>query len=306
MSITLSLPQMGLSLAAGSLTTLSPCVFPLLPLVLGGALQGNRFAPVAMGAAMVVSFAAIGMVLGALGPALGIDADTVRTAGAAMLIAFALVMLVPALGERFTRWMLPIASTANAASSKLDGGSVVGALMLGSVLGLVWSPCSGPLLGSALSLVASEGGVARGGLVLGIFGLGAAIPLVAVAYASRRGFVAVRDWVMARIERVRHVFAVLLGALGVAILTGGDKWLEARVLQWLPDAWVNRPVGICLQRKRRPDDQEQLHRRRTGCGRCRLCDGTAAATCADDGAGADHFRRQRVRAGDRLCLHAGG
>lgn len=244
MSITLSLPQIGLSLAAGSLTTLSPCVFPLLPLVLGGALQGNRFAPVAMGAGMIVSFAAIGMVLGALGPALGIDADTVRTAGAAMLIAFALVMLVPALGERFTRWMLPIASTANAASSKLDGGSVVGALMLGGVLGLVWSPCSGPLLGSALSLLASEGGVARGGLVLGIFGLGAAIPLVAVAYASRRGFVAVRDWVMARIERVRHVFAVLLGAMGVAILTGGDKWLEARVLQWLPDAWVNLTVGI--------------------------------------------------------------
>lgn len=176
--------------------------------------------------------------------ALGIDADTVRTAGAAMLIAFALVMLVPALGERFTQWMLPIASTANAASAKLDGGSVVGALLLGGVLGLVWSPCSGPLLGSALTLVASEGGVARGGLVLGIFGLGAAIPLVAVAYASRRGFVAVRDWVMARIERVRHVFAVLLGAMGVAILTGGDKWLEARVLQWLPDAWVNLTVGI--------------------------------------------------------------
>jgi len=243
-SIALSLPQLGLSLAAGGLTTLSPCVFPLLPLVLGGALQGSRLAPVAMGVGMIVSFAAIGMVLGALGPALGIDADTVRTAGAALLIAFALVMLVPALGERFTRWMLPIASTANAASSRLDGGSVLGALLLGGVLGLVWSPCSGPLLGSALTLVASEGGVARGGLVLGIFGLGAAIPLVAVAYASRRGFVAVRDWVLARIERVRHVFAVLLGAMGVAILTGGDKWLEAQVLQWLPDAWVNLTVGI--------------------------------------------------------------
>lgn len=244
MSVALSLPQMGLSLAAGSLTTLSPCVFPLLPLVLGGALQGNRLAPVAMGAGMIASFAAIGMLLGALGPALGIDADTVRTAGAAMLIAFALVMLVPALGERFTRWMLPIASTANAASSRLDGGSLVGALLLGGVLGLVWSPCSGPLLGSALTLVASEGGVARGGLVLGVFGLGAAIPLVAVAYASRRGFVAVRDWVMTRIERVRHVFAGLLALLGVAILTGGDKWLEARVLQWLPDAWVNLTIGI--------------------------------------------------------------
>ena len=244
MSAVISLSHLGFSLAAGSLTTLSPCVFPLLPLVLGGALQGNRFAPVAMGVGMTASFAGIGMVLGALGPALGIDADTVRTAGAAMLIAFALVMLVPTLGERFTRWMLPIASTANAASARLNSGSLFGAFALGGVLGLVWSPCSGPLLGSALTLVASEGGVARGGIVLGVFGVGAAIPLVAVAYASRSGFSRVRDWVLSRIERVRHGFALLLGAMGVAILTGGDKWLEARVLQWLPDAWVNLTVGI--------------------------------------------------------------
>jgi len=244
MSLALSVPQVSLSLLAGSLTTLSPCVFPLLPLVLGGALQGNRFAPLAMGVGMTGSFALMGMLLGAVGPALGLDGDTVRTAGAAMLIAFALVMLVPALGARFTQWMLPIASSANAASSKLDGGSLLGALMLGGVLGLVWSPCSGPLLGSALTLVASEGGMARGGLVLGIFGLGAAIPLVAVAYASRRGFLRVRDWVLLRMEQVRLGFALLLGGMGVAILTGGDKWLEARVLQWLPDAWVNLTVGI--------------------------------------------------------------
>lgn len=244
MSIALSVPQVGLSLFAGSLTTLSPCVFPLLPLVLGGALQGNRFAPVAMGVGMTTSFALIDMVLGALGPALGIDGDSVRTGGAVMLIAFALVMLVPALGERFTQWMLPIASSANAASTQLDGGSLLGALLLGSVLGLVWSPCSGPLLGSALTLVASEGGVARGGLVLGIFGLGTAIPLVAVAYASRSGFMRVRDWVLARMERVRHGFALLLGALGVAILMGGDKWMETQILLWLPDAWVNLTVGI--------------------------------------------------------------
>ncbi len=244
MSIALSIPQMGLSLIAGSLTTLSPCVFPLLPLVLGGALQGNRFAPVAMGVGMITSFAGIGMLLGALGPALGMDADTIRTGGAVMLIAFALIMLIPALGERFTQWMLPIASSANAASAKLDGGSLSGALLLGGVLGLVWSPCSGPLLGSALTLVASEGGMVRGGLVLGIFGLGAAVPLVAVAYASRSGFVRVRDWVLARIEQVRYGFALLLGAMGIAILTGGDKWLEAQILNWLPDAWVNLTVGI--------------------------------------------------------------
>ena len=65
-----------------------------------------------------------------------------------------------------------------------------------------------------------------------------------MAYASRSGFARARSWVLARIEQVRRGFAVLLGAMGVAILTGGDKWLEARVLQWLPDAWVNLTVGI--------------------------------------------------------------
>jgi len=244
MSAFLSLPQLGFSLAAGGLTTLSPCVFPMLPLVLGGALQGNRLAPVAMGLGMVLSFAGIGVLLGALGPALGIDSDSVRTGGAVMLIAFAMVMLIPALGERFTRWMLPLANTANAASAGLDGASLSGAFLLGGVLGLVWSPCSGPLLGSALTLVASEGGLVRGGVVLGVFGLGAAIPLVAVAYASRSGFNRVRDWIMVRIERVRLGFAVLLGLMGVAILSGADKRLEALVVQWLPDAWVNLTVGI--------------------------------------------------------------
>ena len=244
MAIALSLPQVGLSVAAGGLTTLSPCVFPLLPLVLGGAMQGHRLAPVAMGIGMTASFAAIGILLGALGPALGVDADAVRIAGAAMLIAFALVMLVPALGERFAQWMLPIASAANAASTRLEGRSLLSAMALGTVLGLVWSPCSGPLLGSALTLVASEGGAARGGVVLALFGLGAAIPLVAVAYASRSGFARVRDQVLARIDRVRKGFAVLLGLLGIAILTGADKWVEARVLQWLPESWINLSIAI--------------------------------------------------------------
>ncbi|HWI78711.1 MAG TPA: cytochrome c biogenesis protein CcdA, partial [Ramlibacter sp.] len=137
-----------------------------------------------------------------------------------------------------------LASSANAASTRLDAGSVSGALMLGGVLGLVWSPCSGPLLGSALTLVASEGGVARGGVVLGIFGLGAAIPLVAAAYASRSGFARARDWVLAHMHGVRLAFALLLGAMGLAILTGGDKWLEAQVVRWMPDAWLNLTVGI--------------------------------------------------------------
>ncbi len=238
MDAALSLPQLGLSLVAGSLTTLSPCVFPVLPLVVGGAMQSNRLAPLAMGAGMAASFAGIGLLVGALGPALGIDPDSVRTVGAVLLLAFALVMLVPALGARFSRLLLPVASSANAASSRLDGGSLGSALLLGGVLGLVWSPCSGPLLASALTLVASEGGAGRGALILGIFGLGAAIPLVAVAYASRASLTRVRGWVLTQGDSMKKMFGVLIGLAGIAILTGADKWLEARVIDVLPEGWL--------------------------------------------------------------------
>lgn len=238
MSDAISVSHLLLSLAAGSLTTLSPCVFPLLPLVVGGAVQANRLAPVAMGVGMAASFALIGVLLGALGPALGIDQDSVRTFGAVLLIAFACVMLVPALNARFTQWVMPIASTANNASARLDSGSLGGACLLGGLLGLVWSPCSGPLLASALTLVASEGGAFRGAVILGLFGVGAATPLVAVAYASRSGFAQTRGWVLGHIDAIKKGFGILIGVAGIAILAGADKWLEAQVVAALPDAWV--------------------------------------------------------------------
>lgn len=233
------LTNLGLSLLAGSLTTLSPCVFPILPLVIGGVVQQNRLAPVAMGSGMAVSFALIGILLGALGPALDIDSDSVRIFGAWLLISFGLVMLIPVLNQRFSQWMLPIASSANAASARLDGGSLIGAFLLGGVLGLVWSPCSGPLLASALTLVASEGGAVKGGIILGLFGVGAAIPLVAVAYASRRGFNVARGWVLQRIELIKKVFGAVILLTGIAILSGADKWIEASVVRLLPEAWIS-------------------------------------------------------------------
>ena len=146
----LSLTTAALSLAAGGLTTLSPCVFPMLPLVVGGAAQANRLAPIAMGAGMVVSFSLIGLLLGLLGPQLGIDSVSVRQFGGVMLVAFSAVMLIPWLESRFSTWMSPIAASANSASAGLNEKSLVGALLLGALLGLVWSPCSGPLLGTAL------------------------------------------------------------------------------------------------------------------------------------------------------------
>lgn len=233
-----SIIEVGLGVVAGALSTLNPCVFPLLPLVLGGALQENRWAPVALGLGMASSFAALGLFVGTLGAELGVDSDSVRTVGGVLLLMLAGVLLLPGLQERFSLWMTPLATGAQNWSSLLSGASWASAFGLGAVLGLVWSPCSGPLLISALTLVASEGGAVRGVMILGGFGLGAALPLVAVAYASRAGFLRARNWLLAHIATLKKAFAALLAVMGVAILTGYDKVWEAAVLRILPEGWL--------------------------------------------------------------------
>lgn len=224
------------SLLAGSLTTLSPCVLPLLPLVVGGTMQHNRKAPLFMGLGMVLAFTLMGLIFGTIGSQL--DPDAVRVVGALLLLLLGLALLLPGMNGVLARLLQPLASGANNMADRLQGGHPASAMLLGALLGLVWSPCSGPLLGSTLTLVASQGGALPGSLLLGLFGLGAASPLVAVAYLSRQTFNRFRTWMMQHGDTGKKAFGVIVLLSGLAILTGFDKWLEAHILTVLPDAWV--------------------------------------------------------------------
>jgi len=233
-----SLTQAGLSLAAGSLTTLSPCVFPILPLVVGSATARHPLAPVAMAGGMILSFAVMGVLIGLFGASLGFDADVLRPIGGSLLLAFGLVMLIPALDSRFSALLTPLASGAARLSSSGSSADLGGALLIGATLGLVWSPCSGPLLASTLTLAASEGGSLTGGGLLALFGLGAALPLLGVAYASRQTLAKLRPALLSRGGTVKKAFGLLLGLAGLAVLTGYDKRLEAAILDVLPESWT--------------------------------------------------------------------
>jgi cytochrome c biogenesis protein CcdA len=213
-------------------------------LVLGGAAQRHRAAPLAMAAGMTISFAVLGVIIGLFGDALGLNPENVRTFAASMLIAFGFVMVVPLLNQGFVKMISPLANSANQASVSLNTASLKGAFLLGGLLGLIWSPCSGPLLGTALSLVATEGGAANGALTLGLFGAGAAIPLVVVAYISRAGFRRIQSWVVMHADQGKKVFGIVLLLVGLAILSGTDHWLESRINDWLPDGWLALTVRL--------------------------------------------------------------
>ncbi|MEY4294472.1 MAG: hypothetical protein RLY82_160 [Pseudomonadota bacterium] len=225
-----------LALAAGSLTTLNPCVLPLLPLVVAGAMAQSKFAPLAMGAGLALSYALLGLFVATVGESIGLDADRLRWIGGLLLVIFGIVQLIPALNDRFVLLLSPIANKAHASAPQATT-SLWAPFLTGTLLGMAWSPCSGPLLGGALTLVADSGGAWRGTLILGFFGIGAAMPLVAVAYLSKAKFLRFRDWMLAHSANIKKSVGLLMLLLGIAILTGYDKKLEGFLVNLMPE-WL--------------------------------------------------------------------
>ncbi len=230
------LTDLFLALLAGSLTTLNPCVLPLLPLVVAGAMAQSKWAPMAMGAGLALSYALLGLFVATLGESIGLDADRLRWIGGILLVIFGVVQLVPALGERLVLVLSPLANKAHAAAPTAARDARA-SFLTGALLGLAWSPCSGPLLGGALTLVADSGGAGRGTLILGFFGIGAAVPLVGVAYLSKAKFLSFRDWMLKHSGNIKKAVGFLMLALGLAILTGYDKKLEGLLVNLMPD-WL--------------------------------------------------------------------
>lgn len=226
-----------LAFAAGGLTILSPCVLPLVPVVLGTAAQRHRWGPVALAAGLVAAFTLVGFAVAAFGAALGIDNLVVRQAGAAVLCLVGLVLLLPRLQDWLTLRATPLARWATERQAGLDRHGLWGQAGVGALLGVVWSPCVGPTLGAATALAAEGKDLAEVALVMAAFGLGIAAVLLALAFATRGLINRWRGGLMAAGGRGKALLGVLLLAIGVAILTGFDRRLEAVILDWQPD-WL--------------------------------------------------------------------
>jgi cytochrome c-type biogenesis protein len=230
--------SIGVTYAAGMLTALSPCVLPLLPMVVGGAMQQHRAAPLLMGIGMTLSFAVAGWILGALGPALGLDPVWLHQVAALSLIVFGLALWFEPLANFVYRLVQPVADSADRLAASVGHQSPAAALFFGGLLGLAWSPCAGPMLISSVALVATGQDATLGALLLGLFGLGAATPLVLAAYASRAGFARLKGWAMGHGKGLKRGFGLLAMLSGIFIATGADKWIATQVMIQLPDAWL--------------------------------------------------------------------
>lgn len=219
-----------LAALAGMATVLSPCVLPVLPIVLARGSGGDRREPLLIGAGFIGAFASGGIALGLLASSSGRFEAAMRVAAIAVLLLAGLSCVWPRMFERAQRrWLAGSRLTAWQPRAAGPGG----ALLVGVSLGIAWTPCAGPILASVLALAAGAQDPARATALLGLYALGAAAPLLAVIYGGR--------WAAARLAALqphtgwlRRAFGVLAVAMAVLQLAQLDTALIAWLLPWLP------------------------------------------------------------------------
>ena len=235
------MPEIGslvLSFAAGALSTLSPCVLPILPIVLFGVLEKHAWGPVALAAGLSVSFAAVGVAIASIGFNVGLDPSTLRYAVAVLMIAMGLILLVPALQARLATLASPISIGGQSLLDHVQPSGLAGQFVLGILLGAIWSPCSGPTLGAAIGLAAQGDSMIKAAAVMATFGFGASTPILALAYGSRQAVFSRRDMLTKTTRIAKPVMGAAFMFVGAFVLTGFDKIVETSLTNAMPDWWA--------------------------------------------------------------------
>jgi cytochrome c-type biogenesis protein len=233
----LNLGSLAFGFLAGVLSFLSPCVLPLLPVVLGGATAVHRLGVAALAAGLVVAFVMIGLFVATVGFSIGLDADWFRSVAALLLGIVAIVLLSGALQRRVALAGSGFGDAGHHLISRLTPQGLGGQFIIGLILGAVWSPCVGPTLGAASLLAAQGKDLATVSAVMLAFAVGAVVPLVAIAALSREALLRWRGDIGRAGRLGRYMLgggALLVSAL---ILTGLDRALETALVNASPD-WL--------------------------------------------------------------------
>jgi cytochrome c-type biogenesis protein len=224
-----------LALLAGVVTIAAPCTLPMLPILLGASVgQTSKARPVMIAAGFVLSFSLVALALSAITRAFDFDPNVLRSAAAILLVGFGLLMIWPAPFEWFSSRFSGFTGGGVAANEGMVGGFV-----LGTTLGLVWTPCAGPVLGSILTVIATSKDTAWASTLLVVYAIGAAIPMLLIAYGGQAVTVRVRSF--ARITpRLQQGFGIVVIGFAAA------SWFQydTLIVAWLTSFYPNGQIGL--------------------------------------------------------------
>lgn len=224
------LVTIGFAFLAGVITVLSPCVLPLLPVILGSAAQEGRARPVGLIVGFVGAFTIATLALSYLVRSLGVPPDLNRILAGVVLVLLGLILTLPPLHNGFERLAGALVSSAPSPKNPSGFG---GGLAIGAGLGLAWSPCVGPIMASVITLALNQQVDAGAIAVTLAFSLGTALPMAAIMLGGRQ--LARRlGWFQANAQRIQQVLGIILVLAGLAIFFGWDRQIQILLLTWFP------------------------------------------------------------------------
>jgi cytochrome c-type biogenesis protein len=215
-----------LAFIAGILTVLSPCILPILPIVVGRSLQSHRYGPIAMVLGLISGFAVAGSVLGIAASWLTSLATALRSVAIGVLLFMGVLAIVPRWNYQFFSYF-----RIQPKESQLQG--LAGEFCLGTQLGLLWTPCAGPVLGSILILSAVQQQILNSFALLLVYGCGAAIPLLTIAYGGRyfsRRLLSLRS----HTSMLQRIGGIMVVSTAIAILLGWDIQIQLWLAPFFP------------------------------------------------------------------------
>jgi cytochrome c-type biogenesis protein len=227
-----------LALLAGIVTIAAPCTLPMLPILLGASVgQTGKLRPALIALGFVISLSVAALLLSAITRVFDFDPNVLRSAAAILLLGFGLLMIWPAPFEWLSIRINGIAGSAASRRGNMEGN--IGGFVLGTTLGLVWTPCAGPVLGSILTVVATSKDAAWASTLLVVYAIGAAIPMLAIAYGGQAVTSRVRS--IARISpKLQQGFGVVVIAFAVASYFQYDTLIVA----WLTAFYPQGQIGL--------------------------------------------------------------
>lgn len=233
-----------LGYGAGVLTLINPCVLPILPIVLATALQTSRYGPLALAGGLSISFVILGLGLATIGRSFGLTENIVVQAAAILMVLFGLVLMVPQLSSGFATATAGFSARADASLDQVDQSGLQGQILVGMLLGAVWSPCVGPTLGGAISLAWQGESLVHAGAIMLAFALGVSTVVIALGYGARSALAKRRAMMQRIATNGRPVIGAIFVATGVALFFKLHLLIEAWALGVLPAWLVDLSVSI--------------------------------------------------------------
>ena len=217
---------------AGVTTILAPCIWPLLPIILSSSTTGGHRKPLGITLGIITSFSIFTLSISYLVMLFHFDPNILRIVAAITIAFLGLTMIIPALLIRY-ELLITILSSLIAGRPIATHHGFFGGFITGLSLGLIWSPCAGPILATIATLGATQAVSFQVFLVTIAYAVGVGIPLFLFSFLGSWLFAKSR-FISAYTGHLQKVFGVVMILTAVAIYTNYDKVIQAKLLDAFP------------------------------------------------------------------------